>query len=252
MRESPGNHRNSMTKPPLAKGGQTGHADRPISGTYSAGRPPRSCTASCTAFSSVRNRARSPVERRATIPVQYHRRPNRVGAGPGALRVWTRRSRPSAKRNNRDRGPWRRVQSTVVSDAITMTGARPVMIYRHRGCGQQRCACPSNGADFQGVRFSHNGQLLRMVHEDLHPVGDPCGARRTQRTGIFNARSHHTNCRCPLTSANCALRRRSGGIRQCGDGRSECRPRAGRKTLRGLRVSGLAPAFLDARSHMRQ
>ena len=36
------------------------------------------------------------------------------------------------------------------------------------------------------------------------------------------------------------------------DGHSGCRRRGDRKTQRGRRVSGLAPADFDAQSHMRQ
>ena len=59
-----------MTRPPLATEGETGHADRPISATYSGECPLGSCTASCTAFSSRLNGARFSAERRAMIPVR--------------------------------------------------------------------------------------------------------------------------------------------------------------------------------------
>ena len=81
--ESAGNLRNSMIRPPLVTGGETGHGDRPVAAAYSAVRPLCSCAASFTAFSRVLNCARFSAERRATIPVWYRWRPNRIGAGPG-------------------------------------------------------------------------------------------------------------------------------------------------------------------------
>ena len=66
MWESPGNHRNSVTRPPLASWDETGHTDRLGGAPYSADRPLCPCVASCVVFSSARNGAGSSAECEAT------------------------------------------------------------------------------------------------------------------------------------------------------------------------------------------